>query len=56
MDHINRQLAGAISWAPARPGACGLPTRGGAFGWHIGEDGNVDRLSEPQRQDSSALP
>lgn len=38
MDHIKRMVDGEIIWAPAIAGAFVLTTRGGDFGFHIGQD------------------
>jgi uncharacterized linocin/CFP29 family protein len=38
MEHIKRLIDGEIIWAPAIAGAFVLTTRGGDFGFHIGQD------------------
>jgi uncharacterized linocin/CFP29 family protein len=38
MEHIKRMVDGEIIWAPAIAGAFVLTTRGGDFGFHIGQD------------------
>jgi uncharacterized linocin/CFP29 family protein len=38
MEHIKRMVDGEIIWAPAIAGAFVLTTRGGDFGFHVGQD------------------
>jgi uncharacterized linocin/CFP29 family protein len=45
MDHIKRMVDGEIIWAPAIAGAFVLTTRGGDFGFHIGQDISIGYLS-----------
>jgi uncharacterized linocin/CFP29 family protein len=45
MDHIKRMVDGEIIWAPAIVGAFVLTTRGGDFGFHIGQDISIGYLS-----------
>jgi uncharacterized linocin/CFP29 family protein len=45
MDHIKRIVDGEINWAPAIAGAFVLTTRGGDFGFHIGQDISIGYLS-----------
>jgi uncharacterized linocin/CFP29 family protein len=45
MDHIKRIVDGEIIWAPAIAGAFVLTTRGGDFGFHIGQDISIGYLS-----------
>ena len=45
MDHIKGMVDGEIIWAPAIAGAFVLTTRGGDFGFHIGQDISIGYLS-----------
>jgi uncharacterized linocin/CFP29 family protein len=45
MEHIKRMVDGEIIWAPAIEGAFVLTTRGGDFGFHIGQDISIGYLS-----------
>jgi uncharacterized linocin/CFP29 family protein len=45
MEHIKRMIDGEIIWAPAIAGAFVLTTRGGDFGFHIGQDISIGYLS-----------
>jgi len=45
MEHIKRMVDGEIIWAPAIAGAFVLTTRGGDFGFHIGQDISIGYLS-----------
>jgi uncharacterized linocin/CFP29 family protein len=45
MDHVKRMVDGEIIWAPAIAGAFVLTTRGGDFGFHIGQDISIGYLS-----------
>lgn len=41
LQHIKRLIDGDIIWAPAIAGACVLTTRGGDFGFYIGQDVSI---------------
>jgi uncharacterized linocin/CFP29 family protein len=45
MEHVKRLVDGEIIWAPAIAGAFVLTTRGGDFGFHIGQDISIGYLS-----------
>ena len=45
LQHIKRLIDGDIIWAPAIAGACVLTTRGGDFGFYIGQDVSIGYLS-----------
>src|ERR1700722_10752929 len=45
MEHIKRMVDGEIIWAPAIAGAFVVTTRGGDFGFHIGQDISIGYLS-----------
>jgi uncharacterized linocin/CFP29 family protein len=45
MEHVKRLVDGKIVWAPAVAGAFVLTTRGGDFGFHIGQDISIGYLS-----------
>jgi uncharacterized linocin/CFP29 family protein len=45
MEHVKRLVDGEIVWAPAIAGAFVLTTRGGDFGFHIGQDISIGYLS-----------
>jgi uncharacterized linocin/CFP29 family protein len=45
LEHIKRIVDGEIIWAPAIAGAFVLTTRGGDFGFHIGQDISIGYLS-----------
>src|SRR6202167_4659224 len=45
LEHIKRLVDGEIIWAPAIAGAFVLTTRGGDFGFHIGQDISIGYLS-----------
>jgi uncharacterized linocin/CFP29 family protein len=45
MEHVKRLVDGKIVWAPAIAGAFVLTTRGGDFGFHIGQDISIGYLS-----------
>src|SRR6202050_1132935 len=45
LEHIKRLVDGQIIWAPAISGAFVLTTRGGDFGFHIGQDISIGYLS-----------
>jgi uncharacterized linocin/CFP29 family protein len=45
LDHVKRLLDGEIIWAPAIAGAFVLTTRGGDFGFYLGQDISVGYLS-----------
>jgi uncharacterized linocin/CFP29 family protein len=45
MRHIERQVDGKIVWAPAIAGAFVLTTRGGDFGFYLGQDFSIGYLS-----------
>src|SRR5271170_1977345 len=45
LEHIKRLVDGHIIWAPAISGAFVLTTRGGDFGFYIGEDVSIGYLS-----------
>jgi uncharacterized linocin/CFP29 family protein len=48
MEHIKRMMDGEIIWAPAIAGAFVLTTRGGDFGFHIGQDISIGYLSHTE--------
>jgi uncharacterized linocin/CFP29 family protein len=45
MEHIKRMVDGEIIWAPAIAGAFVVTTRGGDFGFHVGQDISIGYLS-----------
>jgi uncharacterized linocin/CFP29 family protein len=45
LQHIKRLVDGEIIWAPAIAGACVLTTRGGDFGFYIGQDVSIGYFS-----------
>jgi len=45
LDHVKRLLDGKIIWAPAIAGAFVLTTRGGDFGFYLGQDISIGYLS-----------
>src|ERR1700752_2252366 len=45
LEHIKRLVDGEIIWAPAITGAFVLTTRGGDFGFYIGQDISIGYLS-----------
>jgi uncharacterized linocin/CFP29 family protein len=45
MQHIKRLIDGEIVWAPAIAGAFVLTTRGGDFGFYLGQDISIGYLS-----------
>ncbi len=45
LEHVRRVVDGEIIWAPAIAGAFVLTTRGGDFGFYIGEDVSIGYLS-----------
>jgi uncharacterized linocin/CFP29 family protein len=45
LQHIKRLIDGDIIWAPAIAGACVVTTRGGDFGFYIGQDVSIGFLS-----------
>jgi uncharacterized linocin/CFP29 family protein len=45
LQHVKRLIDGDIIWAPAIAGACVLTTRGGDFGFYIGQDVSIGYLS-----------
>jgi uncharacterized linocin/CFP29 family protein len=45
LEHIKRIVDGEIIWAPAIAGAFVMTTRGGDFGFHIGQDISIGYLS-----------
>src|SRR5579862_8733566 len=45
IEHVKRLVDGKIVWAPAIAGAFVLTTRGGDFGFHIGQDISIGYLS-----------
>ena len=48
MEHIKRMIDGEIIWAPAIAGAFVMTTRGGDFGFHIGQDISIGYLSHTE--------
>jgi uncharacterized linocin/CFP29 family protein len=48
LQHIKRLIDGDIIWAPAIAGACVLTTRGGDFGFYIGQDVSIGYLSDTE--------
>src|SRR6202166_2586392 len=49
LEHIKRLVDGEIVWAPAIAGAFVLTTRGGDFGFHIGEDVSIGYLNHNEK-------
>jgi uncharacterized linocin/CFP29 family protein len=45
LEHVRRIVDGAIIWAPAIEGAFVLTTRGGDFGFYLGQDVSIGYLS-----------
>ncbi len=49
LEHVKRLVDGHIIWAPAISGAFVLTTRGGDFGFYIGEDVSIGYLSHDDK-------